>query len=223
MIAAFLKAVNQLGDPRLRRVLWLSLAGAVAVLALLAVVAGWLISQIELLPWGWAEWVVDIATGIGIVVLVWLTFPGVAGLVMGLLLEDVAAAVEERHYPGLGPPRRQPVGEAIRIAAKFAVVTVTLNLLALPIYFLLPGVNLFVFYALNGYLLGREYFELVALRRLDGDRARVLRRANQGTIFLAGALIAFLLTVPLVNLVMPLVATAFMAHLFETLRRRVGM
>ena len=95
--------------------------------------------------------------------------------------------------------------------------------MALPIYFFLPVINLLVFYALNGYLLGREYFELVALRRLDGSSAQVLRKSYQGTIFLSGAVIAFLTTVPLLNLAAPVVATAFMVHLFETLRRRVGM
>jgi uncharacterized protein involved in cysteine biosynthesis len=80
-----------------------------------------------------------------------------------------------------------------------------------------------VFYALNGYLLGREYFELVALRRLDESSVRALRRSYQGSIFLSGALIAFITTIPLLNLAAPVVATAFMVHLFESLRRRVGM
>jgi uncharacterized protein involved in cysteine biosynthesis len=80
-----------------------------------------------------------------------------------------------------------------------------------------------VFYALNGYLLGREYFELVALRRLDESSTRALRKAYQGSIFLSGVMIAVLTSVPLVNLAAPVIATAFMVHLFESLRRRVGM
>ena len=35
----------------------------------------------------------------------------------------------------------------------------------------LPPINLFIFYGLNGYLLSREYFELVALRHLDATSA----------------------------------------------------
>ncbi len=80
--------------------------------------------------------------------------------------------------------------------------------------------NLFVFYLLNGYLLGREYFELVAARRFDAAGVRRLRRKYRGRVMLAGVVIAFLLTVPIVNLVTPIVATGFMLHVFERLRRR---
>ncbi|MDF2766966.1 MAG: hypothetical protein K0S81_3962, partial [Rhodospirillales bacterium] len=91
------------------------------------------------------------------------------------------------------------------------------------LFFWIPFIYPMVFYALNGYLLGREYFELVALRRLDENSVRALRRSYQGSILLSGALIAFITTVPLLNLAAPVVATAFMVHLFESLRRRVGL
>ena len=39
---------------------------------------------------------------------------------------------------------------------RLTVLTLLLNLLALPVYLLLPGINLFFFLALNGYLLRRE-------------------------------------------------------------------
>jgi uncharacterized protein involved in cysteine biosynthesis len=109
------------------------------------------------------------------------------------------------------------------MALAFAAVMLLFNLLALPFYLLLmflPPLNLFVFYLLNGYLLGREYFELVAARRFDIDGARRLRRKFRGRVLLAGVVITFLLTVPIVNLVTPVVATGFMLHVFERLRRR---
>ena len=76
-----------------------------------------------------------------------------------------------------------------------------------------------VFYLLNGYLLGREYYELVSLRRLAPDRAKALRRGLRSRVFLAGVVIAFLLTLPLVNLITPIIATGFMLHVFERGRR----
>jgi uncharacterized protein involved in cysteine biosynthesis len=76
-----------------------------------------------------------------------------------------------------------------------------------------------VFYGLNGYLLGREYFETVALRRLDPKRASELRRREKWRVFLAGVIITLLLTVPFLNLIAPVIATAFMLHLFESVRR----
>jgi uncharacterized protein involved in cysteine biosynthesis len=78
-----------------------------------------------------------------------------------------------------------------------------------------------VFYAVNGYLLGREYFELVALRRVDATEAEAMRSRFRGRMFLAGLVTAFLLTVPFVNLVAPIIGTAAMVHLFEAWRARV--
>jgi len=99
------------------------------------------------------------------------------------------------------------------------VLAVVLNLLALPVYLLLPGINFFVFLGLNGYLLGRAYFEGVALRRLDTAATRAARHRFGGRIFLGGLVIAGLFSLPLVNLVAPVIATAFMVHLFEALRQ----
>jgi len=106
---------------------------------------------------------------------------------------------------------------------RFALVVLALNLAALPLYLaalLVPPLYLFVFYGLNGYLLGREYFELVALRHMDPAAARTVFRRNRTSLSVAGAVIAVMLGIPLVNLLAPIVATAFMVHLFADMRRR---
>ena len=77
----------------------------------------------------------------------------------------------------------------------------------------------FVFYALNGYLLGREYFEFAAVRRLEPPAGRALRKKFRTRIFLCGILIAVLMTVPFVNWLMPVIAAAYMVHVFEDLRK----
>jgi len=92
-------------------------------------------------------------------------------------------------------------------------LTLLLNLLALPVYLLVPGINLFLF------LLGREYFEVVALRRLDAAATRAARNRFGLRVFLGGVMIAALFSLPLVNLVAPVIATAFMVHVFEALPR----
>ena len=229
MISALIKAFGAFRDPAVRRLFWIGVLGALALLVMLVLSLGYLIAQLRIVSadWGawsdWAEWGLDFLSGAAVLFLVWITFPGMVGIVTGFLLERVANRIEVIDYPGQPTAREQDVWEAVRLALKFALVSIGLNLLALPIYFLLPVINLLVFYALNGYLLGREYFELVALRRLDESSVRALRRSYQGSIFLSGAMIAFLTTVPLVNLAAPVLATAFMVHLFESLRRRVGM
>jgi uncharacterized protein involved in cysteine biosynthesis len=140
---------------------------------------------------------------------------------MGFYLERVVAAVEAVDYPDRGPPRPQPWGEIVGVTLRLALLTLLLNLLALPAYLLLPGLNIFLFLALNGYLFGRGYFEVVALRRLDAGEARAVRSRFAGRIFLGGVVIAGLFALPLVNLVAPVIATAFMLHIFEALPRPV--
>lgn len=169
------------------------------------------------------QWLVDIAAIGAIAVASFFLFPAVMVTIMALLLDDIAQAVERRYYPDLPPARQQPLAEALFGNLIFVAVTLILNLLVLPLYLVLiwiPPLNLVLFYLLNGYLLGREYFEMVAVRRLDLAATKRLRRDSRGRVILAGAVITFLLTIPLVNLVTPIIATAFMLHTFEDLRRR---
>jgi len=80
----------------------------------------------------------------------------------------------------------------------------------------------FVFWIVNGYLFGREYFELVALRRLQGPEMKTLRRGNAMQIWLSGTLMAVPLSVPVVNLVVPVIGVATYTHMFHRLSRRAG-
>ncbi len=236
MFSALAKAFGQLFDPAFRRVLLRSVLAALVVFIAVWVAAGFGLGWAGEALSGWVaaqepggfwvevvEWLFGAAGVVAVLVASFFLFPVVMVLAMTFLLEDVAAAVERRHYPGLPPARAQPLGEAVTAALVFAAVMLLLNLLALPFYLLLlfvPPLNLFVFYLLNGYLLGREYFELVAARRFDAAGVRRLRRKYRGRVMLAGVVIVFLLTVPIVNLVTPIVATGFMLHVFERLRRR---
>jgi CysZ protein len=154
-----------------------------------------------------------------VLLLSWLLFPALVTMVMGLFLERVAAAVEARHYPGRGPARRQSMRETLAIGCRLMLLSIVLNLLALPIYVLAPGLNVFVFLGLNGYLFGREYFEIVALRRLDVDAAKTVRRRFGARIFLSGVMISGMFGLPFINLVAPVIAAAFMVHVFESLPR----
>jgi uncharacterized protein involved in cysteine biosynthesis len=223
LFAALTKAFAQLDDPRLQRIVLLGAGLALAVLVVLGTAAWFALVQLQSFSWSWLDTLFQIGSGIGIAVLLWLLFPAAVSATIGLFLESVGEAVEARHYPGLPPVRAQSVQEGIFSGLKFALLAILLNLAVLPLYlvgFFLPPLNLFVFYALNGYLLGREYYETVALRRLEKGPAGALRRRNRGRVFLAGVVITFMLTVPLLNLIAPVIATAFMVHIFESIRRR---
>jgi len=236
MFTALSKAIQQCSDPAFRRVLLRSLGLSLAVFVLLWTVAGLLLTWGGgwLLDWIQAQgvWedilqVVFGAAGVGGVLFAsFILFPAVMVMVLSFLLEDIAAAVEARHYPGLPPARPQPLGEMLRSGLAFAAVTVAINLVALPFYLLLiflPPFNLILYYGVNGYLFGREYFEIVAFRRQTPAEAKRLRRRYGVRLFLAGILITVMMTIPVVNLFAPIVAAAFMVHVFEDLRRRAGV
>jgi CysZ protein len=103
---------------------------------------------------------------------------------------------------------------AFLLSAKFLAVVILGNIVALFLL-LVPGVNIAAFFLVNGYLLGREYFEFAAMRFRDEPEAKALRRRNFGTVFLAGLAIALFLAVPIVNLLTPLFAAALMVHLHK--------
>jgi len=219
MVAEFSLALRDTLAPRQRRTLLLSLALALALVAALWIAATLLIASVHIAAVPWIDAAFHLLGSLGAMIVAWMLFPAMSMLLLGLFLDGVVAAIESEHYPDLPPARRIGTGEAVASALRIAVLALVLNLVALPLY-LFPGVNLAVYYGLNGYLVGREYFELIALRRVALREARALWRWSRGTLLLAGAAIAFLLSLPLVGLAAPLIGAAFMLHLFERLRRR---
>ena len=224
--ASFLAALGQLGDPRFR---WVLIQGVGLTLILLfaayfLVFQGvqWMLPDCFSLPWVGEICFVETLLSWGSVLLmlvlsVFLMVP-VASAFTGIFLDDVADAVEERHYGHLPPAPRVPLAENLRESLAFLGVIVVANIAALVLYFtpLAP----FVFYGLNGYLLGREYYRMVALRRLGREGAKIAYKRNFATIWVAGALMAVPLTVPLVNLLVPILGVATFTHLFHRLEAR---
>jgi uncharacterized protein involved in cysteine biosynthesis len=220
VIRAFTLAVSELFEPRLRHVVLLAVAFTLAVFAALWVAVAWLLLHTHFFAWWWLDEALALLGGVAALALSWFLFPAVAMLFIGLFLDGVVEAIERWHYPDLPPARGAGIAASIGSAIRLGLLALALNLLLLPAYFLLPGLNLLLFWAVNGHLLGREYFELVALRRLGRTQARALRRSRRSAVFLAGTLIAVLFTVPVLNLAAPVVGAAFMLHLFEGWRRK---
>ena len=214
-----LLAVRQAFDPAFRAVAIKTAAVSAALFAALILAMGWALHAIELVGIGWLDWAIKALAGAGAVVLGLMLFPLLATMAVGLFLEEIADAVDARHYPDRPEAPGQSILSSTVSTAKLVLVALALNVLVLPLY-LLPGLNVFVFYGLNGYLLGREYFELVALRRLEPGTTRRVYRRSRWRIFVGGILITLLLSIPVVNWLMPMIATAFMVHEFDALERR---
>ena len=214
------RAFGALLNPRISWLVPVSILLTVAALAILWTAMAWLLTGFEIFRWGWANWIVDTFTGLAIFFAVLLVAPAVLLMITGLFLSYVIAAVERRHYPHLPAARDIPVAEDLVSVLRFTGLLLLLNLLVLPLYLLLPGLNFPISWTLNGYLAGREYYDLVAMRRLGKGDRDALRRAHGGRVFRSGFAIALLMTVPVLNLVMPVVAAAYMTHVFHGIRER---
>jgi CysZ protein len=170
---------------------------------------------------GWAGWltfVFGIVASIGLALGLALLLAPVTAIIAGFFLDDVAEVIEKRDYPAEKPGVALPMGQAIAGSIKFLGIVILGNLVALFLLFI-PGVNLVAFFAVNGYLLGREFFEFAAMRYRPPAEARLFRAKHASTVLLAGLLIAAFLAIPIVNLLTPLFAAGLMVHLHKALSR----
>ena len=115
---------------------------------------------------------------------------------------------------------RIPFVDGLKDTLSFLGVLLGANLLAIIAYAMMPPLTPFIFYALNGYLLGREYFQIAAMRRIGRQGAKDLRKKHKGQIWLAGCLMAVPLSIPLINLVIPILGAATFTHLYHRLNQR---
>ena len=155
-----------------------------------------------------------------------LLFPAMSALVMGLFLDDIAQAVEQKHYVTDVPGKPVGLKESLISALKLAGEMLLLNLLALPFYLIFlffPLLSVALYYGINGHLLNREYFELVAQRHGDAAHHKMMRKKHGGRLFLGGCVIAFLFTVPFINLAAPLLGTGLMVHLYKQFPEAMGI
>jgi uncharacterized protein involved in cysteine biosynthesis len=225
IISDFLKAVGQMSDPRFRRVLGLGLLLTLGLLVAVYAVFLWIVNLVlpdtVALPWiGEVTWVDDLLSGASILLMlvmsVFLMVP-VASAFISLFLDDVADAVEAEHYPHLTPAPRVGLVDGLKDGASFLGVLIAANLAALVAYLALAPLAPLIFIALNGFLLGREYYQLIAMRRLGREEAAKSRGRHFATIWFAGALMAAPLTIPVVNLIVPILGVATFTHLFHRL------
>lgn len=220
----FARALSQISDPRFRRVVilgvLLALALLVGVYALILLAIQWLDpGSVDLFLIGPVEGLGTLLSlGSFIVILglsIFLMIPTAAAFT-GLFLEDVADSVEDRFYPGLPPPAAKGLMSALIEVVNFAGVFLAVNIVLLVALTLGP-LYILVWWAANGFLIGREYFTLVAARRLPREGVVALRKRHRGQIWLAGTLMAIPLSIPILNLVIPVLGVATFTHLFHRL------
>ncbi|WP_371169443.1 EI24 domain-containing protein [Aliiroseovarius sp. 2305UL8-7] len=224
----FFRSVGQLSDPRFRNVLLKGLALTIGLLIAVTIAMTWLVGFLVpdtlSLPFiGEVTWVDGIAGWAAFLVMMVLSvvlMVPVAGAFTGIFLDEVADAVEERHYPELAPAPHVPMGETIRDSIGFLGVIVGVNLIALILFFFVGPFAPMLFWVVNGYLLGREYFQMAAMRRVGRTQAKQLRSRHNLQIWTAGTLMAIPLSIPFVNLLIPILGAATFTHLFHRIAGR---
>lgn len=225
MIFAYRNAVTQLRDPRYRRLLWIGIALSVLLLFLLyafvLLLVQLLIPGALFLPiTGQVQGLSSLFSLGSILYLlglsVFLMVP-VASIFTGLYLDDVADAVEAEHYRGLSSRNRVPLREAIPDGLRYFGMLVALNVLGMAVFAVSNGWGLATLWIVNGILLSREYFTMVARRRSDAEGARALYKRDFYWLWLPGVVLAIGLSIPVVNLAMPLVGAAVFTHIYHRL------
>ena len=231
MLDAAVKALSQILSPPMRSILWRSIGMALVLIVVLAIGLQRLLSWLATSGEVWLEallgpsfqttlnvlaWIVSIAASLGVVFGAVMLMPAITSLVASFFVDDVADHVEREHYPAERPGTALPLTIAVTEGIKTALLTILVYLAVLP-FVLFAGAGFVIFFIATAWLLGREYFELAAMRFRSPQEAKAMRRDNAATVFTAGLFIAAFVSIPIVNLATPVFAMAFMVHMHKRL------
>jgi CysZ protein len=212
-------AIDSFGDTfslPFRRVMLKSLALTIGVLVLAWFGLDRLALSLVHVETGWLALTISIFVGLGLVVGLVLLAAPTTSLVAGFFLDEIAGLVEREIDPAGVPGRPAPAIDAALFALRYSALTLLVTLVALVLLFV-PGLGLVAWIAANAFLLGREYFELAAMRFRSAAEARAMSRHFALPVYFAGLFIACFVAIPLLNLFTPLFATALMARLHKRL------
>jgi CysZ protein len=226
MIKHAYKAMQQVFSPALRGILFKSLAMTLGLIALIwtgltRFMATFVTDHHLSTGYPYADSAAFLLAGFGLFILLIYLLPALSIIVAGYFSDDVAETVEKSDFPNDPPGQAQPLLTSMLGALRFAGLALIVNLAALILFFV-PIINVMAFFVANSYLLGREYFELAASRFHSLPETRQKRRDHAVRVWIAGALIAALLLIPVLNLLTPLFGIALMVHLNKELSGATG-
>jgi len=203
-----------MGDRAFLGVLLRCLAWSAACFVLLHFLAVWAVGRI--VQWhGLLGWAVGLLASVGASLLTaWLFLP-LAAVIATLYIDRIADAVERRYYPDLPPAQGASIAAQLWDGICLGTRVLLLNLLALVLALILPGIGLLLAWAIAAYAVGRGLFVMVAMRRLPRAAANEVYRIARGTVFAYGGLMAFAVYLPLLNIFIPIVGTAAMVHVLD--------
>lgn len=230
----FQRALAQMLDPAFSGVLVRSVGwtllflgpfvfGFAAVMSAVSGILAWIIpDQITLPVIGSFSTGASALSGFGLRVVLFLSsvlmIPAASGFV-GFYQERIAARVEQRFYPDLSAAAPISFADGLIEGLRFLGLFLLLNTAALILYFSSQTLAPYIFWLVNGLLLGRQFFEMTAMRRIGRKPALKLLRAHYFEIWAAGVVLAIPMTIPIFNLVIPIAGVAVYTHMFHRLNR----
>lgn len=211
MISDALGAFAQVFSPPLRKVLLKSIGLALLLLVAFGALLQWLLQFLLPLASPY-DTIAAILLGALTLVLVFFAMAPVTSLMAAIFLDDVAEEVERTKFPADAPGRPLSIPRAALLSVKFFGIVLLVNLGAILLWFVIPVFNVAVFFFANAYLLSREFFEMAAMRHRSPEEARRLRQQHAVSVFISGMVIAAIVVIPVLNLITPVFATAFMVR-----------
>jgi uncharacterized protein involved in cysteine biosynthesis len=218
MLSSAAAALGQMFDRKFRGVLWMGVALTFGLFVLLTFALQFAITYLPDFGLSWLRDAIRIVSQFLLSVAFIFMGAPVAQMFASIFIDRVADAVEAKHYPG-PKPDGATFSELLLAGLSFTAISAVLNLLSIPLQFVSFGIGAVVVVLVNGYLTGRTFFELAALRHMPRREARALRRSHRVRLFLGGVLISFLVMIPIVNFFVPLFGAAMMTHEYNKLAR----
>jgi CysZ protein len=219
MLSSAAAALRQMFDAKFRGVLWLGVGATFALFLALLIVLRFVVAFVPTFGLSWMEDALTIISAFLLSIAFIFMGAPIAQAFASIFLDRVASAVEAKHYPNVKYGQGASAWGLVAAGLTFAAISAVLNLLAFPLQIASFGIGTVVVLFINGYLTGRTFFELAALRHMPTRQARALRRSHRVRLFLGGALISLLAMIPILNFFVPLFGAAMMTHEYNKLSR----
>lgn len=217
MLSSAASALSQMFDRKFRGVLWLGVALTIGLFLVLMFALQWLVRYAPNFGLTWVQDATAIISNFLLAIAFIFMGAPIAQMFASIFIDRVADAVEAKYYPNTKRGGGATLWSLLWAGLTFAAISLVLNLLSIPLQIASAGIGAVVVLFVNGYLTGRTFFELAALRHMAPREAKALRRHHRVRLFLGGALISFLAMVPFLNFFVPLFGAAMMTHEYNKL------
>ena len=205
-------------DPNMRMVFLKTVSISIIVILSVAMIIWGLFNSVQIFELNFLNKLISWAVSI----ILFITASAVLGPLMAVLgsiySEEIAHHVEKKHYPNRVGHRFVGVTESIKTGGHLLLKSLLVNTLLIPIYIVggfFPIISVLIFFGVNGYLLGREFFEIVASRHIGRDERVLFWKTNRGGSIFVGVIIVCFSTVPLLNLVSAMLGVIITTHFFQ--------